>query len=83
MVNIGHEAKLFSIHIDRQEFRVAGPTITGQQLRDLTTPPIADNRDLYEEASGGDDPLIAKSDVVTLREGLHFFTAPSKINPGS
>jgi hypothetical protein len=31
---------------------------------------------------GGQDKKIELSDVVEMRNGLHFFTAPSQINPG-
>ncbi len=74
--------RTFLIFIDKREFRVEGPTITGTQLRALPEPPIGPEFDLYEEAASGDDPLISNETVVHLRQRMHFFTAPSNINPG-
>jgi hypothetical protein len=31
---------------------------------------------------GGSDKKIGDSDVVEMRNGLRFFTAPAQINPG-
>ena len=31
---------------------------------------------------GGIDVLVGDEQVVQLREGMHFFTAPANINPG-
>jgi len=72
----------FLIHIDKAEFRVEGPTITGAQLRSLPPAPIGSEFDLYEEVPGGEDVLIREDTVVTLRNGMQFFTAPANINPG-
>ena len=43
----------FVIHVDRQQFRVPGPTITGAAIRKLPTPAIGDDFDIYEEQSIG------------------------------
>jgi len=76
----GHEEQV--IHIDRREFKVPGPTITGAQLRQLPSPPIGPDFDLYEEVPGGEDKLIEDDTVVELKNGLHFFSVPKTINPG-
>jgi hypothetical protein len=72
----------FEIFIDKQHFVVREASITGRQLRDLTQPPIPDTRDLYEEVPGGNDILILSDATYAMKNGLHFFTAPSNINPG-
>jgi hypothetical protein len=75
--------KQITILIDRQHFRVSEGPITGAQLRDLPSPPVGPDRDLYLEVKGpGDDRLIEPSDVLELEEGMHFFTAPATITPG-
>ena len=38
----------FVIKIDRNEYRVNQPTLTGGELRNLPTPPIGPDRDLFE-----------------------------------
>jgi len=72
----------FTIKIDRMEFRVREREITGLQLRQLPHPPIGPDRDLFEVVPGGSDVKIADRDVVKMRDGLRFFTAPVQINPG-
>ena len=71
------------IQIDRQHFEVREANLTGSQLRALPTPPVPDDRDLYEIRPGQDDPLISPNDNVVIRDGLRFFTAPGRINPGA
>ncbi len=70
------------IHIDKDRFEVSGKTATGVQLRALPNPPIGAERDLFEDTPGGTDRRIEHDMVVELRNGQHFFTAPSTINPG-
>jgi len=68
------------IHIDDHEFHVPFTSATGDQLRHVPTPPIGPDFDLYEE---GHQDLLIQSDVTyPLKDGMHFFTAPSNINPG-
>ena len=78
----GHEHE-FHIQIDRTHFQVKQEELTGAQLRALPTPPIGSDRDLYEIRPGDADRLIGDGDVVEMRDGLRFFTAPKQINPGS
>jgi hypothetical protein len=72
----------FVIKIDRNEYRVNQPTLTGSELRNLPAPPIGPDRDLFEVVPGGSDRKIDDNDVVKMRDGLRFFTAPARINPG-
>jgi hypothetical protein len=73
----------FDIKIDRTEFKVKEPVLTGEQLRHLPNPPIGPDRDLFEVVPGGSDEKIADDQEVKMRDGLRFFTAPAQINPGS
>ena len=72
----------FNIQIDRDHFKVASPQMTGAQLRQVPTVPIGADRDLFEVVPGGSDRKIGDEDVVQIRNGLRFFTAPAQINPG-
>ncbi len=72
----------FQIHIDRVHFTVHVEAMTGAELRQLPTPPIGADRDLFEVVPGGVDRKIGDSDSVPLRNGQRFFTAPAQINPG-
>lgn len=76
----GHEQT--NIQIDRVHYRVHTDTMTGEQLRQLVTPPISMDRDLFRVVPAGDDVKIELTDVVALRDGTRFFTAPARINPG-
>jgi hypothetical protein len=71
------------IFIDKHQFTVHDSSLTGTQLRHLPQPPIPDTRDLYEEIPGGNDLLIVNDKSYPIKSGLHFFTAPSNINPGA
>lgn len=77
-----HEPQKFQIQIDRTHFTVTVPQMTGHQLRQLPTPPIGADRDLFEVVPGGADKKIGDGDIVEMRNGLRFFTAPAQINPG-
>lgn len=70
------------IFIDRKEYRAVSDQMTGEQIRLLSDPPIGPNRDLWLDVPGGHDELIGNDQMITLRDGMHFFTAPATINPG-
>ena len=76
------ERREFVIKIDRHEYIEHKPRLSGAELRDLPRPPIGTDRDLFEVVPGGSDKLISAEDVVKMRDGLRFFTAPARINPG-
>lgn len=72
----------FEIKIDRTTYRVKLNHMTGLQLRALPSPPIEPNRDFFEVVPGGTDRKIGDEEVVEIRNGLRFFSAPTQINPG-
>jgi hypothetical protein len=72
----------YQIQIDRDHYTVALEQMTGLQLRQVPTPPIGHDRDLFEVVHGGSDLKLTDTDVVQMRSGLRFFTAPAQINPG-
>jgi len=72
-----------SIHIDKQQVFAPKEKMTGRELRHLVTPPIGADRDLYLQVSGrGQDQLIGDDQVVELKSGMHFYSAPRTVNPG-
>jgi hypothetical protein len=77
------QPKHFEIQIDRAHYSVTESRMTGQQLRQLPSPPVGPDRDLFEVVPGGSDRKIADDELVEIRSGLRFFTAPALINPGA
>ncbi len=77
-----HAPHQFQIQIDRAHFTVTQARMTGAQLRVVPPAPIGADRDLFEVVPGGADRKIADSDIVEIKNGLRFFTAPTTINPG-
>ena len=73
----------YQIQIDRVHYTVEQEALTGAELRALVVPPVGPDRDLFEVVPGGTDRKVEASDVVRMRNGLRFFTAPSHINPGA
>lgn len=79
----GHgDSDVAHIKIDRSAFKVAQAALTGAQLRALPNPDVGADRDLFEVVPGGSDRKIELTEVVKMRDGLRFFTAPAQINPG-
>jgi hypothetical protein len=77
-----HEPHQFQIQIDRVHYAVTKQQMTGTELRHVPPTPIGPDRDLFEVVPGGPDRKIGDTDVVEIRNGMRFFTAPTQINPG-
>jgi hypothetical protein len=75
-----HELK---IQIDRTHYEVTKSHMTGAEIRALPNPNIGPDRDLFEVIPGGTDKKISDDQVVEIRNGMRFFTAPAHINPGN
>ena len=75
--------KVFTIQIDRVQYELSENRLTGVDLRNLPTPPIPPERDLFEIIPGHPDRKVEDGDRILIRDGLRFFTAPNTINPGS
>ena len=71
-----------TIHIDKTKYRSPNPT-TGTALYLLGH--VAAGYDLWLEVHGkGDDEMIANNATqVVLKDGDHFYTAQSSLNPGN
>jgi hypothetical protein len=78
-----HPPRHFRIQIDRAHYTVAQERMTGLELRQVPPAPIGADRDLFEVVPGGTDRKVGDTDVVEIRDGKRFFTAPAQINPGS
>lgn len=79
----GNHEKKITIKIDKETFHVEKEQMTGAELRQLPDPPIGLDRDLFLIKPGpAEDERIADNQTVELKNGMHFFTAPSTINPG-
>ena len=72
----------FRIQIDRTHYTVKQHHMTGLQLRQVPTPPIGSDRDLFEVVPGGTDRKIGDEETIEIRDGERFVTAPAQINPG-
>jgi hypothetical protein len=73
-----------NIIIDKQHVVAPKLVMTGSEIRALHQPPIGQDRDLFLKVPGpGDDRKIGDSESVQLKEGMHFFSVVSQINPGS
>lgn len=78
----GKPHKEVHIQIDRAPYTVREQAMTGAQIRQIPTPPIGAERDLFEVVPGAPDRKILDTTVVQLHNGQRFFTAPGQINPG-
>jgi len=78
-----HHPQQFQIQIDRVHYTVTKNQLTGAELRQLPPTPVSNDRDLFQVVPGGQDLRIGDTEVVEMRNGVRFFTAPSQINPGA
>lgn len=77
------EIEAISIRIDRVAYEIESRKMTGAQLRALPSPDVAADRDLWRDVPDKRDVKVQDEDVVRLRDGMRFFTAPGRINPGA
>jgi len=71
------------ISIDKEHFKAPKTPMTGAELRSLPNPDVSADRDLWLEVHGpADDILVTPDRSMDLKPGMHFYTAPSTINPG-
>ncbi|MFT4212501.1 MAG: multiubiquitin domain-containing protein [Microbacterium sp.] len=72
-----------TIRIDRVEYEVFQRKMTGAELRALPSPDVAADRDLWRDVPDKRDVKVQDEDIVRLKDGMRFFTAPGRINPGA
>ena len=71
------------ILIDGKKMLAPKGELDGAAIRQLPSPPIGDDRDLWLDRDGTLDDLVENDEVVKLRPQMRFFTVPRIINPGS
>lgn len=76
------EIDAITIRIDRVEYEVYERKMTGAKLRALPSPDVAADRDLWRDVPDKRDVKVQDEDIVHLKDGMRFFTAPGRINPG-
>lgn len=76
------DSPAITIRIDREEHEVHKRKMTGLQLRSVPSPDVAADRDLWLDVPDKRDRKIQDEDIVRLHDGIRFFTAPGRINPG-
>lgn len=72
-----------AIRIDRVDYEVFQRKMTGAELRVLPSPDVAADRDLWRDVPDKRDVKVQDEDIVRLKDGMRFFTAPGRINPGA
>jgi hypothetical protein len=83
MENADEKKKETNLIIDKVQYMYDGERATGSQIRQIPTPPISDEYDLYEKVEDGRDKLIGDSEEVNLEgKEKHFLSAPRNITPG-
>lgn len=82
MAATGKPEKEIVIHIDKKQYKVSESELTGSAIRQLPDPDISQEYELELEVPGGDDRPIADGEVVQLKNGMHFFSAPRNITAG-
>lgn len=70
------------IRIDRVEYEVFERKMTGAQLRVVPSPDVAADRHLWLDVPDKRDVKVQDEDIIRLHDGIRFFTAPGRINPG-
>ena len=77
--------KQVPIFIDNTQYMVTdGAVASGKRLRGLPSPNIGPEFDLWLDVEGTEnDRKIGLEDQVTLVANMHFYTAPSDLNPGA
>ena len=76
------EIDAITIRIDRVEYEIYQRKMTGAELRTLPSPDVAVDRDLWRDIPDKRDIKVQDEDIVHLKDGMRFFTAPGRINPG-
>lgn len=77
------EIDAITIRIDRVDYEVYTHKMTGAELRAVPSPDVAADRDLWRDVPDKRDVKVQDEDVVRLKDGTRFFTAPGRINPGA
>ena len=66
----------FRIRLNSTDYEVSVRELTGRELRDLPTPPLAAHDDLFEQLPTGDDRLVDLDYEAEIYTGKVFFSSP-------
>lgn len=77
------EIEAVTIRIDRVDYEAYKRKMTGAELRTVPSPDVASDRDLWLDVPDKRDVKVQDEDLIRLKNGIRFFTAPGRINPGS
>ncbi len=66
----------FRIRLDSADYEVSLRELTGREIRDLPSPPIRQENELFEQLPNGDDRLIDLDYEAEIYTGKVFFTSP-------
>ena len=72
------DRKGFRIRIDRVDYTVTEEKLSGEQLREVPSPPIPKDRDLYLVVPGHDDRKIKEDDTVRCATGCASSRRPTR-----
>ena len=71
------------IHIDNKPYKTSSQALTGAEIRLLPESAVGSDRDLFLVVPGPqDDKKIVNDESVAIENGMHFYSAPTNINPG-
>lgn len=70
------------ILIDGKKILAPRGELSGAEIRQLTNPPIGEDRDLWLDREGTLDDLVEDEEISKLVPQMRFFTVPRIINPG-
>ncbi|MFA6486491.1 MAG: multiubiquitin domain-containing protein [Candidatus Magasanikbacteria bacterium] len=82
-MTVEKKPKQITIIIDHKEYKTEEKRMSGLEIRALANPPISQDRDLFLVINHDKpDEKINDEQVVQLKNGMHFYSAPRTINPG-
>ena len=68
--------KVFTIEIDGTQYEWSDEKITGAQLRQLPSPPIPSDHEIYLGTTANPGHRIKDDDTIVVHDGLRVFTKP-------
>ena len=75
--------RAITILIDRVAYDTIAGKTTAALIRTIPNPDVAEDRHLWLDVPDGRDLKLADDKEINLKDGMRFYTAPGRINPGS
>lgn len=70
-----------TVFLDAHPYTVAAGAISEHQLRQLPTPPIAGDLDIWHDIPDAEDQRLARNEIIDALGGERFFSAPKHHHP--